>query len=39
MPFLRPANDPPFETVGEIIDYVDQVLEVYPHLLNLAGIS
>ena len=39
MPFLRPADSPPFETVKEIIDYVDQILEVHPHPLNLAGIS
>jgi len=27
MPFLRPADKPPFESVREIIDYVDQILE------------
>ena len=38
MPFLRPADSPPFETVKEIIDYVDQILEVWPDRLKLAGI-
>ena len=38
MPFLRPADSPPFETVKEIIDYVDQILEVYPDHLKLAGV-
>ena len=28
MPFLRLSDNPPFETVGEVIDFVDQVLEV-----------
>lgn len=28
MPFLRPSNDPDFEVVEEVIDFVDQVLEV-----------
>ena len=28
MPFLRPCNDPPFEVIGEVIDFVDQTLEV-----------
>jgi hypothetical protein len=28
MPFLRLSDNPPFETVGEAIDFVDQVLEV-----------
>ncbi len=28
MPFLRPSDNPPFETVGEVADFVDQVLEV-----------
>ena len=38
MPFLRPANNPSFETVKEIIDFVDQILEVHPDCLKLAGI-
>lgn len=28
MPFLRNIDDPPFETVRDIIDMVDQLLEV-----------
>lgn len=28
MPFLRLANDPPFETVETVVDFVDQMLEV-----------
>lgn len=28
MPFLRLSDSPPFETVGEVADFVDQVLEV-----------
>ena len=28
MPFLRLSDNPPFETVGEVMDFVDQVLEV-----------
>ena len=35
MHFLRPVDSPPFETVKEIIDYVDQILEVYPDRLKL----
>ncbi|KZV68701.1 hypothetical protein PENSPDRAFT_609719 [Peniophora sp. CONT] len=27
MPFLRFPEDPPFETVGEVVDFVDQILE------------
>ena len=34
MPFLRPANDPVFEFVKEIIDFVDQILEVYSNRLS-----
>jgi hypothetical protein len=30
MPFLRLSDDPPFETVGEVVDFADQVLEVCP---------
>ena len=39
MPFLRPADDPPFELVKEIIDFVDQTLEVHPDLLMCSGSS
>jgi hypothetical protein len=28
MPFLRLSDNPYFETVGEVIDFIDQVLEV-----------
>lgn len=28
MPFLRPADSPPFKTVKEIIKFTDQILEV-----------
>lgn len=28
MPYLRPSDNPPFETVGEVMDFVDQILEV-----------
>jgi hypothetical protein len=28
MPFLRLFDDPPFESIGEILDFTDQVLEV-----------
>jgi hypothetical protein len=28
MPLLLPYNQLPFETVGEIVDFVDQLLEV-----------
>ena len=28
MPFLRSSENPPFETVGEVADFVDQLLEV-----------
>lgn len=28
MPLLRNADDPPFQYVKEIIDFVDQILEV-----------
>ena len=38
MPFLRPADNPPFESVKEIIDYVDQILEACPDRLRLARI-
>ena len=38
MPFLRPADDPPFEAVKEIIDYVDQILEVRTGGPKLVGV-
>lgn len=30
MPFLRCINNPPFDYVGEVCDFVDQILEVCP---------
>lgn len=30
MPFLRPAADPPFGYIGEVCDFIDQILEVGP---------
>jgi hypothetical protein len=29
MPLLRPMDDPPFEFVEEMVDYTDQILEVW----------
>lgn len=28
MPFLRPVDSPPFETVEDVVNFVDQILEV-----------
>lgn len=28
MPYLRPIEDPPFETVSDVLDFVSQMLEV-----------
>jgi len=28
MPFLRPTDDPRFEVVEEVLDFIDQILEV-----------
>lgn len=33
MPLLRSFNDPPFEAVGEVLDFVRQTLEVQSILL------
>jgi hypothetical protein len=33
MPFLRPFNDPAFGVIGEVVDFVSQVLEVRIHVL------
>jgi hypothetical protein len=30
MPFLRLIDNPPFEVVEEVLDFVDQILEVRP---------
>ncbi len=34
MPFFRPSDNPPFETVGEVADFVDQILEVRSSFLD-----
>ena len=34
MPFLRLPINPPFETVGEVADFVDQILEVWCNFLG-----
>jgi hypothetical protein len=34
MPFLRSSDNPPFETVGEVADFVDQLLEVRSDFLG-----
>ena len=39
MPFLRPADNPPFELVKDVIDFVDQILEVHPDFLIARGSS
>lgn len=31
MPFLRHVDDPPFETVADVVDFVDQILQVRCH--------
>ncbi|VDB85832.1 unnamed protein product [Peniophora sp. CBMAI 1063] len=38
MPFLREPDDPPFERVGEVVDFVDQVLQglVFMHEQGIA---
>lgn len=28
VPFLRPMDDPPFETIDDVVSFTDQVLEV-----------
>jgi hypothetical protein len=32
MPLLRPFDDPPFDTIGEVVDFITQVAEVSPFL-------
>ena len=39
MPLLRPFNDPEFGAVGEVIDFVTQVLEVRVSLLSISNLS
>ena len=36
-PYLRPLDDPPFETVLDVINFVDQTLEVCPFTFELYG--
>ncbi|KAJ7682317.1 kinase-like domain-containing protein [Mycena polygramma] len=38
MPLMRPCDDPPFATVGEFVEFVEQVLEglVFLHSRNIA---
>ncbi|KAI0774951.1 kinase-like domain-containing protein [Trametes elegans] len=38
MPYLRPCNDPPFGTIGDVIEFVDQTLEglVFMHRHRIA---
>ena len=36
MPFLRLSDNPPFDTVGEVVDFVDQILEVRCNSLSPA---
>ena len=30
IPFLRPMNNPPFEYINDIVQFIDQTLEVRP---------
>lgn len=39
MPFLRNADSPPFQYIGEIIDFVNQILEVKTLFLQSMGLS
>lgn len=34
MPFFQSSDNPPFETVGEVADFVDQLLEVRSDFLD-----
>ncbi|KAI0629583.1 kinase-like protein [Trametes polyzona] len=38
MPYLRPCNDPPFATIGDVVEFVDQVVDgmVFMHRNNVA---
>lgn len=36
LPLLRPFNNPPFETIGEIVDFTLQVFEVRSYHRSLA---
>ena len=35
MPFLRLVDDPPFSTVADVVDFVDQILEVSAQILTI----
>jgi hypothetical protein len=37
MPLLRPIDDPPFDTIGEVVDFITQVAEVSPFPLLRAN--
>ena len=37
MPYLRPFNDPEFCTIGEVMDFIRQTLEVCPFWLYQEG--
>jgi len=39
MPLLRKCMDPPFETVGEVMDFLGQVFEVRPVTSPLAWVA
>lgn len=34
MPYLRPCNDPDWNTVGDVVDFVHQMLEVSRSVLD-----
>ncbi|KAH9847021.1 kinase-like protein [Lenzites betulinus] len=38
MPFLRPCNDPDFTTIGEVVEFIDQIIEglVFLHRHRIA---
>lgn len=36
MPFLRTIDDPPFDTVADVMDFIDQLFEVGHCLVFLA---
>ena len=38
MPLLRRCNDPPFKTVGEVVDFVTQIFEVCPFSYNRSDV-
>lgn len=38
MPFLRPIDNPAFESVDELLDFGDQILEVVPSFMTHSGL-